>query len=96
MKAPRPAPSLSFVYMMTAFSAIGGFLFGYDTGVISGAMLLIAPALHLSPDQQETVVSAAIAGAIGGAAFAGWANQAFGRRRTIMCECLVPMGLVVA
>lgn len=37
-----------FVYALTTLAAVGGFLFGYDTGVISGAMLLLQPAFSLN------------------------------------------------
>ncbi|KAK0062485.1 proton myo-inositol cotransporter [Biomphalaria pfeifferi] len=37
---PR-AKTPAFIYILTFFSALGGFLFGYDTGVISGAMILL-------------------------------------------------------
>lgn len=71
-----------------AFSAgIGGLLFGYDTGVISGALLYIRDDFS-SVDKktwlQEMIVSMAIAGAIIGAAIGGWANDKFGRRTSIL------------
>lgn len=71
-----------------AFSAgIGGLLFGYDTGVISGALLYIRDDFK-SVDRetvlQESIVSMALAGAIIGAAVGGWLSDRFGRKLTIM------------
>lgn len=47
---------------MTGFAAVGGFLFGYDTGVIGGAILLIKDEFHLSSVLIETVISIALVG----------------------------------
>ncbi|KAJ0597460.1 putative major facilitator, sugar transporter, major facilitator superfamily [Helianthus annuus] len=71
-----------------AFSAgIGGLLFGYDTGEISGALLYIRDDFE-SVDKktvlQESIVSMAVAGAIIGAAFGGWLNDRFGRRFALL------------
>lgn len=71
-----------------AFSAgIGGLLFGYDTGVISGALLYIRddfPSVDKKTWLQESIVSTAVAGAIIGAAIGGWMNDHFGRKTTIL------------
>lgn len=82
-----------------AFSAgIGGFLFGYDTGVISGALLYITDDFKLDKKTvlQETIVSMAIAGAIIGAAIGGWFNDRLGRRTTILiADFLFFIGAVI-
>ena len=52
-----------FVYTLTFLSAIGGFLFGYDTGVVSGAMILLKDDFRLNSLWQELVVSVTIAAA---------------------------------
>ncbi|KAF1776895.1 Major facilitator superfamily domain [Phytophthora cactorum] len=56
------------LYLLTLCSTIGGFLFGYDTGVISGALVLLKDpkVFHLTDLQSESVVSAAVFGAIAG------------------------------
>lgn len=83
-----------------AFSAgIGGLLFGYDTGVISGALLYIRDDFK-SVDRetvlQESIVSMAVAGAIIGAAMGGWMNDRFGRRSTILvADVLFFIGAVI-
>ena len=60
-----------YVVVLAAFSAIGGFLFGYDTGVVSGAMLLLKDEFDLSALQIELVVSVTIGGAFVSALLGG-------------------------
>jgi len=81
-----------FVLKLALSAGLGGFLFGYDTGVISGALLYIRDdfsSVDRSTTLQETIVSTAIAGAIVGAALGGWMSDHFGRRKTLMQADLV-------
>lgn len=86
--------------MRLAFSAgIGGLLFGYDTGVISGALLYIRDdfkSVEKKTWLQETIVSMAVAGAIVGAAIGGWMNDKFGRKKSILvADFLFFVGAIV-
>ena len=63
-------------------AAIGGFLFGYDTGVISGALLFIKKDLGAGTFAQEAIVASLLVGAVVGALGAGWAADALSRRWT--------------
>jgi SP family galactose:H+ symporter-like MFS transporter len=71
-------------YLIAAVAALGGLLFGYDTGVISGALLFIRQELSLSPTLQGIVVAIAPAGAAVGGAMAGSVSDHVGRRRVIL------------
>jgi SP family myo-inositol transporter-like MFS transporter 13 len=51
------------VFQVSLLSAIGGFLFGYDTGVVSGAMIYIKVDMKLDIHWQEYIVSVTILGA---------------------------------
>ncbi|XP_078138238.1 proton myo-inositol cotransporter-like isoform X5 [Centroberyx gerrardi] len=73
-----------FVYVLAVFSALGGFLFGYDTGVISGAMLLLKRELDLSALWQELLISSTVAAAALSALLGGFLNGLFGRRVCIL------------
>ncbi|XP_057296940.1 proton myo-inositol cotransporter-like [Hydractinia symbiolongicarpus] len=73
-----------YVYMLSLFAALGGFLFGYDTGVISGAMIPLKKHFDLSNELQEAVVSITVGGAILGSLTAGFVSQKFGRRPVLL------------
>src|SRR5512135_1455278 len=79
----NPNSSL-FVYIAAVISALGGMLFGYDTGVISGAILFIQQDFALSPTLEEIVVSSVVLGAVLGAAAGGTLTDRFGRRIVLL------------
>ncbi|KAJ6419117.1 hypothetical protein OIU84_029261 [Salix udensis] len=91
--------SNSYVIGLTVAAGIGGLLFGYDTGVISGALLYIKDEfeeVNQSSFLQETIVSMALVGAIIGAAAGGWINDAYGRKKaTLLADVVFAAGAVV-
>src|SRR6516165_8285783 len=71
-------------YLIAGVAALGGLLFGYDTGAISGALLFIRQEMSLSATLQGIVVAIALLGAAIGAAAAGYLSDRIGRRRVIL------------
>lgn len=78
-----------FIYVAAAVSALGGLLFGYDTGVISGAILFIENDFALSNLFVGIVVSAVLIGAVIGAAIGGTLADKFGRRKMILAAAVI-------
>ena len=74
------------------FGALGGLLFGYDTGVISGALLFIPNTFKLSPFLEGAIVAALLLGAMIGSACAGRLSDRLGRRRLIIIAAIVFTG----
>ena len=83
------AARTGFVYLAAAFAALGGLLFGYDTGVISGAVIFIKRDFALATFPQELVVSVVLAGAAVGALTGGRLADRFGRRLTLVATSII-------
>ena len=73
-----------YVKLVALIAALGGLLFGYDTGVMSGALLFISPDFSMTSHQEGWVTSMLLVGAAVGALVAGRAADAWGRRTTLL------------
>jgi sugar porter (SP) family MFS transporter len=74
---------------VAAVAALGGLLFGYDTGVISGALLFVKQRFQLGSTGQSVVVSAVLVGAVIGAAAAMLIGDRIGRKVLITASAVV-------
>ena len=83
-KQPR-----GFVQIVAGTAALAGLLFGFDTGVISGAILFIKGAFGLTPFAEEVLVSAALVGAVAGATLSGRFTDMLGRKRAILITAAI-------
>ncbi len=80
---------MTFVYVVALVGALGGILFGFDTGAISGAILYLKQDFSLTSTLQELVTSVALAGAALGAIIGGPLADRYGRRLLIMTTAAV-------
>ncbi len=87
--APSKSADRSFVYLAATFAALGGLLFGYDTGVISGAELFLRKDFTLSTFALEVIVSGVLAGAACGALAGGRLADLFGRRKLLIATAII-------
>src|SRR6202044_1670286 len=78
------------VTLLAAITALGGLLFGYDTGVVSGALLFLKDSFpHITSLQKELVTSLLLVGAAVGAIGAARLADRVGRRPTILITAAV-------
>jgi sugar porter (SP) family MFS transporter len=78
------------VFWAAAITALGGLLFGYDTGVVSGALLFLHVDFgKLSSVDKEIVTSLLLIGAMVGAFFAGKVADRIGRRPTVLITAVL-------
>jgi len=83
------AQSLSYVVLLAATTAISGFLFGFDTAVINGVLLLLRRQFALSNLQTEIAASSLLVGCLFGAAGASIIGDRYGRRKPLIASALL-------
>ncbi len=79
----------AYVLLVASVAALGGLLFGYDTGVISGAILFITKDFGLATRLQAFTISVVLIGCMAGAASAGAVADRIGRRLTLFVAGLI-------
>ena len=78
-----------WLYVVAIVASLGGLLSGFDTGVISGALLYINETWNLSDYLQGILVSSVLIGAVIGAATNGILADIFGRKKIIIATALI-------
>ena len=78
----------AFLLLITAVSALGGLLFGYDTGVINGAQFYLSKYFILDDVMKGWVVGSALLGCFVGAIIAGPLSIKFGRKQSLIISAL--------
>lgn len=78
-----------WLYVIAVVASLGGLLSGFDTGVVSGALLFINETWTISPFEQGWIVSAAIVGAVIGAAMNGSLSDIYGRKKIIVATGVI-------
>lgn len=73
-----------FSFIVSLIAALGGLLFGFNTSVISGALLFLQRDFNLSTVEQEIIVSILLVGALVGAFLGGFIADFFGRKKTLI------------
>ena len=96
---PMPVPSLPptikkvggalYVTLVSSVAALGGFLFGFDSGVINGTVDALSAAFHTQAAATGLAVAAVLIGCVAGAFVAGTLADRIGRRPTMLVNAVV-------
>jgi SP family galactose:H+ symporter-like MFS transporter len=79
----------ALVVIIAAVAATGGLLFGFDTGVISGAIPFFQKAFDLKDNWVEIITTSGLVGAVIGAMFSGRIADIVGRRKVILASAII-------
>ena len=85
----KSAINFSYLIFLSVVAALGGFLFGYDTAVISGTIAQVSQLFQLDALQQGWYVGCALIGSIVGVLFAGILSDKLGRKLTMVISAVL-------
>jgi sugar porter (SP) family MFS transporter len=74
----------AFLFKVSLIAGLGGILYGYDVGIIAGALVFVRSSFALSTQMEEVVVSVVLVGSLLGAIAGGAASDRFGRRAILV------------
>lgn len=95
MTIQKDKENLLYVIFLAAVAALGGFLFGYDTAVISGTIGSVATQFNLDDVSTGWYVGCALVGSILGVAFAGKLSDYFGRKPVLLFSAILFSGSAI-
>ena len=81
--------NIRYVTFLSVVAALGGFLFGYDTAVISGTVSQVSSQFSLTTLQSGWYVGCALVGSITGVLFAGTLSDRLGRKKTMLIAAVL-------
>ena len=85
----KSSVNIGYVVFLSVVAALGGFLFGYDTAVISGTIAKVTAQFNLDTMSQGWYVGCALIGSIVGVLFAGILSDKLGRKRTMILSAIL-------
>lgn len=85
----KPKHNNAVIYVIAIIAATGGLLFGFDTGVISGAIPFFQKDFGLDNSMIEVVTAAGLVGAVLGALFCGKVTDRLGRKTVILASAVI-------
>lgn len=81
--------NLKYISFLSVVAALGGFLFGYDTAVISGTITQVSIQFGLDTISQGWYVGCALIGSIMGVSVAGILSDKFGRKKILVLSAVL-------
>ncbi|RFZ89929.1 MFS transporter [Mucilaginibacter conchicola] len=79
----------AYLYLICLVAALGGFLFGFDTAVISGTVSLVKKDFSLDAVSEGWFVSCALLGCIAGVSFSGKLSDKYGRKPVLIISAIM-------